>query len=109
MAIAHGDENIRVQCLCPQAVETAMNSGAGRQNPAISDGVLTPAQVRVCLFLFVPQLFGGVKVADAVSDAIDKETFLILPHQKVAQYVARKAQDYDKWLVGMRKWRRSML
>jgi NAD(P)-dependent dehydrogenase (short-subunit alcohol dehydrogenase family) len=113
MAISHGDENIRVHCLCPQAVDTAMNSGTGKQvnkklcsvfrksnciifpenkNPAISDGVLTPDQVAEC-----------------VVEAVANEKFLILPHPKVLQYLRGKAQDYDKWLGGMRKWRRSML
>lgn len=92
VAIAHGDEGVAVHCLAPQAVSTAMNPGVGAQNPAIADGVLSVEQV-----------------AEEVVQACKKGTFLILPHAKVATYVARKAQDYDKWLAGMRKWRRSML
>jgi NAD(P)-dependent dehydrogenase (short-subunit alcohol dehydrogenase family) len=92
IAIAHGDEGVIVHCLAPQAVLTNMNAGAGKDNPALVDGVLTVEQV-----------------AQEVVDATKSGKFLILPHPKVGTYVARKAQDYDKWLLGMRKWRRSML
>jgi hypothetical protein len=29
--------------------------------------------------------------------------FLILPHKEVALYIKRKADDYDRWLLGMRR------
>ncbi len=92
IAIAHGDEGVTVHCLCPQAVLTNMNPGIGKDNPATVDGVLTVEQV-----------------AQEVVDACKSGKFLILPHPQVGKYFARKAQDYDKWLLGMRKWRRSML
>lgn len=42
-------------------------------------------------------------VADAVIEGLAAERFLILPHAEVAEYVRRKAGDYDRWLRGMRK------
>jgi len=33
---------------------------------------------------------------------------LILPHPKVAEYVTRKAENYDRWLGGMAKLRRAL-
>ena len=42
-------------------------------------------------------------VALFVSDAIEAERFLILPHPQVAEFEQRKAADRDRWLTGMRK------
>jgi hypothetical protein len=37
------------------------------------------------------------------------ETFLILPHPQVREYLARKAADHDRWLSGMRRLRRRLV
>jgi hypothetical protein len=49
------------------------------------------------------------EVADAVVEGMAAERFLILPHPEVAKYVQRKGEDYDRWLVGMRRMREGML
>ncbi len=85
IAITHGNDGIKVSVLCPQAVRTAMTAG----NPdgvASVDGMLEPEQV-----------------ADAVTQALDEERFLVLPHPVVLQYLQRKTADYDRWLQGMRR------
>jgi hypothetical protein len=33
----------------------------------------------------------------------NKQEFLILPHKVVREYIARKGQDMDRWISGMRK------
>ena len=43
-------------------------------------------------------------VAQVVIDAMDAETFLILPHPEVKEYMGRKL-DRDRWLRGMRRLR----
>ncbi len=43
------------------------------------------------------------EVAEAVVDGLRRERFLILPHPEVADYFRRKADDYDRWLAGMRR------
>ena len=43
------------------------------------------------------------QVADAVVKGLDEEHFLILPHPEVLEYFRRKANDYDRWLRGMRR------
>ena len=90
LAISHGDDGIKVSCLCPQAVDTAMLGGTDGGSAGI-DGILSPAQV-----------------AQAVIDGLGKESFLILPHEQVEQYHLNKAQNYNRWIGGMRKLRRSM-
>jgi hypothetical protein len=42
-------------------------------------------------------------VAEAVVAGLAQERFLILPHPEVAEYFQRKANDYDRWLKGMRR------
>jgi hypothetical protein len=49
------------------------------------------------------------QVADAAVEGIRTEKFLILPHPEVAEYFSRKAQDYDRWLRGMRRLRANLL
>ena len=34
-----------------------------------------------------------------------EERFLVLPHPEVLDYFRRKADDYDRWLRGMRRLR----
>ena len=47
-------------------------------------------------------------VADFIVDGIAEGRFLILPHPQVRNYIQRKAGDYDRWIGGMRKFRRRL-
>ena len=87
LAIAYGDRGIRVSALCPQGVRTSMleRAAAGGRN-FLLDTAIDPEQV-----------------ADDVVKGIADERFLILPHPEVADYFRRKADDYDRWLRGMRR------
>jgi short-subunit dehydrogenase len=92
LAITHGDDGIKVSVLCPQAVATPMLGDFTTGGPQGVDGVLTAEQV-----------------AESVIDGLAAETFLILPHEKVRLYLQRKTSDYDRWLNGMRRLRRSFV
>lgn len=89
LAISHGDAGIKVSVLCPQAVRTEMTRGHEDHVAAIN-GMLEPEEV-----------------AQISIEAIRDETFLILPHPEVRDYMQNKAEDYDRWLGGMRKLNRS--
>ena len=89
LSITHGDDGIKVSCLCPQAVDTAMTAGTEGGGVAGVDGMLS-----------------ADAVADAVVSGLDAESFLILPHPEVKEYRQNKARSYDRWLGGMRKLRR---
>jgi NAD(P)-dependent dehydrogenase (short-subunit alcohol dehydrogenase family) len=94
LAITHGDQGIGVSVICPQAVDTRLYAAQDHDGPtraASADGVLTPAEV-----------------ASAVVEGLDQNRFLILPHPTVAKYFRNKANDYGRWLGGMRKFRRSL-
>jgi len=86
LSIAYGDKGVRVSVLCPQAVRTPMT--AGREGGVASvDGMIEPEEL-----------------ADCVIETMDRETFLILPHPEVLEYMRRKTADYDRWLAGMRRF-----
>jgi NAD(P)-dependent dehydrogenase (short-subunit alcohol dehydrogenase family) len=91
LAINYADAGIKVSCLCPQGVRTPMLElalddpiGAG---PLLAEGLLDPDEV-----------------AEAVVAALRDERFLILPHPAVADYMAIKATQPERWLRGMRRW-----
>ena len=89
LSISHGDDGIRVSCLCPQGVKTDMLAAERRLGlEFLTAGALEPEAV-----------------AEAVVAGIRDEHFLILPHPEVAEYFRRKATDYDRWLKGMRRLR----
>jgi hypothetical protein len=43
------------------------------------------------------------QAVEAVVEALREDRFLVLPHPEVAEYIRRKATDYDRWLNGMRR------
>jgi len=94
LSIAHGDDGIRVSCLCPQGVKTDM---LAREQEQLGTNFLTAGALE-------PE-----EVAETVVKGIRDERFLILPHPEVAEYFKRKADDYDRWLRGMRRLRASLL
>lgn len=85
LSITYGDRGIKVSVLCPQAVDTPMIGGTDGGVAGV-DGVLSPEEV-----------------AEATLAGLADERFLILPHEEVAEYVRRKADDRERWLAGMRR------
>lgn len=94
MAVTYGDRGVKVTCLCPQGVNTAMlhagdDAASGSNVVKAAGAVLEPADVAV-----------------EVADAIEAERFFVLPHPEVADYMAIKATNPERWLGGMRKLQR---
>lgn len=90
ISITHGDDGIKVSVLCPQGVNTAMaprSLGDGQ-----TDGIIEPEAL-----------------AQTVVETIREERFHVLPHPEVEEYVRRKGDNVDRWLVGMRRLRRQTL
>ena len=90
LAIAHGDQGIRVSVVCPQAVDTALFAALRGPSPAMAstDGMLD-----------------ADTVAERVIEGMREERFLILSHPETLTYFRRKVEDYDRWLAGMRRGR----
>ena len=88
VSMTYGKRGIGVSALCPQFVDTPMLDLFGES--ASQDWVRSIA-------------ITTEDVADAVIEGLAAERFLILPHPEVATYFQNKANDYDRWLGGMRK------
>lgn len=87
LALTYAHKGIKVSMLCPQAVRTAMTAQGNPSTQAASvDGMMEPETL-----------------ADAVIEGLSKESFLILPHAEVLDYMRRKANDYDRWIAGMNR------
>lgn len=90
LSITHGDEGIKVSVLCPQGVNTAMaprSLGDGQ-----TDGIIEASAL-----------------ADTVVETMREERFHVLPHPEVEEYVRRKGDNVDRWLLGMQRLRKRNL
>jgi len=94
LSVTYGSSGIRVSCLCPMGVNTAMlNAGMSED-----DGMTAGDVVRAAGGVVEPE-----QVADDVVAALREERFLVLPHPEVLTFFQRKGSDYDRWLAGMRR------
>jgi short-subunit dehydrogenase len=91
LAITYGDQGIKVSCLCPMGVKTPLLDSADEFHALLDPLAIEPEQV-----------------AEAVVQGLADERFLILPHPDVARFFQNKANDYDHWIVGMRKLQRTV-
>jgi NAD(P)-dependent dehydrogenase (short-subunit alcohol dehydrogenase family) len=88
LSVTYGGHGVRVSCLCPMGVRTAMLQGEELSHRVVkgAGAVLEPDEV-----------------AAVTIEAIDQERFLVLPHPEVLTFFQRKAMEYDRWLAGMRR------
>ena len=98
LSINYGDKGVKVSVLCPRAVRTNIMGDRARSiaddpsaRQAGGDGVLEASEA-----------------AQSCIDAMRDERFLVLPHPQVETYFQRKASDYDRWLKGMRRFRKRL-
>ena len=91
LAITYGDHGVKVSALCPQFVNTPLLTDSDAFKALGGDHALEPEDV-----------------ADSVVAGLAEERFLILPHPEVEKYLQNKANEYDRWLRGMRKLQRTV-
>jgi NAD(P)-dependent dehydrogenase (short-subunit alcohol dehydrogenase family) len=91
LAIEYVDQGVRVSCICPQGVRTPMLERGMREAAAAAAALSAGG-------LIEPE-----DVAEAVVAGIREERFLILPHENVARFMARKGTDPERWIRGMRR------
>lgn len=87
LSITYAPQGIKVSCVCPQGVRTDMLDAT---NIGISEYIREWA-------------IDPEDVAESVIAGLEKEQFLILPHPQVSEFFLHKAQDYERWLRGMKK------
>ena len=89
LSITYGGAGIRVSCLSPQFVDTDMLTIVSEVSDAYARFVESTT-------------INAEQLADDVVAGIDCEQFHILPHPEVADYMALKAANPEKWLAAMR-------
>jgi NAD(P)-dependent dehydrogenase (short-subunit alcohol dehydrogenase family) len=92
LAFSYRGRGVRVSCVCPGAVDTAMlRAGAGGDADKAS-AIIGGGQV------MAPQ-----EAAERILDAVAHDQFLILTHPEMQDFVIVKAQDPGRWIGGMTK------
>lgn len=101
LRVTYGDRGVRVSCLCPMGVNTDMlRSGVESESEL--------ARQAASAVIEAGSVLEPLQVADVVMEAIFDERFLVLPHPEVAQMAALKTADYERWIGGMQRYRRTL-
>ena len=88
----HAAIGFGVSMLCPQAVRTAMTAvDNDAVAAAANNGMIEPEEL-----------------ADTVVEGLREESFLILPHPIVREFMQNKTNNYDRWIGGMNKLMRKI-
>jgi NAD(P)-dependent dehydrogenase (short-subunit alcohol dehydrogenase family) len=94
LSVTYGDRGLRVSCVCPMGVDTAMlNAGPTGALESLGARVVRAAG----------EVLHPDEVARLVLEGVAQERFLILPHPEVGAFFERKGADYERWLAGMRR------
>jgi NAD(P)-dependent dehydrogenase (short-subunit alcohol dehydrogenase family) len=97
LAITHAEEGVKVSCVCPGGVDTAMLRGSAGGDAAKASAVIGGGEV-----------LSADEAAARVVAAVTDDVFFIYTHPELKLYVERKAADPDRWIRGMaRLWGRS--
>jgi NAD(P)-dependent dehydrogenase (short-subunit alcohol dehydrogenase family) len=97
LAFTYAGQGVRVSCICPGAVDTAMlragaAGDAAKANAVIGGGGVLTAE----------------EAAERVLDDLRDDRFLILTHPEMQEFVVGKAQNPERWIRGMTKlWARA--
>jgi NAD(P)-dependent dehydrogenase (short-subunit alcohol dehydrogenase family) len=95
LAVTYGDRGLRVSCVCPMGIDTAM----------VRDGLdrLEGASVAAQGLMPVDE---GV---DAVMAGLRSGRFLVLTHPETATFEQHRVADRDRWIAGMQRLQRDVL
>jgi NAD(P)-dependent dehydrogenase (short-subunit alcohol dehydrogenase family) len=97
LAFTYAGRGVRVSCICPGAVDTAMLRAGAGGDAAKASAVIGGGEV------LAPE-----RAAERILDGVTQDRFLILTHPEMHEFVVGKAQDPQRWIRGMSKlWSRA--
>jgi NAD(P)-dependent dehydrogenase (short-subunit alcohol dehydrogenase family) len=97
VAFTYADRGVRVSCVCPGAVDTAMLQAGGGGDASKASAIIGGGDV-----------IGPDEAAERILEGVEAGRFLILTHPEMQQYAVGKASDHDRWVRGMsRLWSRA--
>jgi len=101
LRVTYGDRGVRVSCLCPMGVNTALlNAG--------DDADEESSRIAARAVKGSGSVLEPLEVGDLVIEAIGDERFLVLPHPEVLEFYRHKGADYERWIAGMQRYRASL-
>lgn len=101
LAITYGDKGVGVSCVCPMGVDTPLLRG-------MSDSPDEEIRVAGAAVTGAGAVIDPDTVAALVVQAIADGTFLVLPHPEVLTMYRQKGADYERWIAGMRRYKRTL-
>jgi len=97
LAITYASDGVRVSCICPGAVDTAMLRAGAEGDAAKASAIIGGGEV------LAPEL-----AAERILEGVEQDRFLILTHPEMHEFVVGKAQEPERWIRGMsRLWSRA--
>jgi NAD(P)-dependent dehydrogenase (short-subunit alcohol dehydrogenase family) len=97
LAFTYAGRGVRVSCICPGAVDTAMLRAGASGDADKASAIIGGGDV------MAPE-----RAAERVLDELLEDRFLILTHPEMHNFVVGKAQEPERWIRGMAKlWARA--
>jgi len=94
LAFTYREKGVRVSCICPGAVDTAMLRAGAGGDAAKASAIIGGGDV-----------ISPDEAAARILDAVIRDQFLIFTHPAMQDFVTGKAADPDRWIRGMaRQW-----
>jgi NAD(P)-dependent dehydrogenase (short-subunit alcohol dehydrogenase family) len=97
VAFTYGGQGVRVSCICPGAVDTAMLRGGAGGDAAKASAVIGGGDV-----------LSAAQAVETILAELAEDRFLILTHPEMKQFITGKAENPERWIRGMtRHWSRA--
>jgi NAD(P)-dependent dehydrogenase (short-subunit alcohol dehydrogenase family) len=97
LAFSYAGRGVRVSCIVPGAVDTAMLKGGADGDAATATAVIGGGDV------LAPE-----QAAERILEGLRQDLFLILTHPEMHEFVVGKAENPERWIRGMAKlWARA--